>query len=633
MAEDIPPSEVSNMQGRIVLLFLSVVWGPIWAADFHQDLLPQLQKHCWDCHNGRKAKGGVRLDGFTNLASIYRQPKLWETAVRQVEEGLMPPESRKVQPTQEERLALSEGLRDLLDNPAPGVIPLDPGPKIAHRLSRTEYNHTVRDLLGVSLRPADDFPADGGGGGGFDNNASTLFVPPLLLEKYLTAAEDVLAAAPPEALFRHPVTWYRSETAAATSDLRDLARRAWRRPVSAPEMARLVAFYQRTRRSGADSRTATLAAAKAVLVSPNFLFRIEQDPSGKTPAPIDDHALASRLSYFLWSSMPDATLFALADAGRLSQPKVLEAQVMRMLADPKARALSEQFVGQWLGIRTLGSVAAPDPQKFPEFTPALREAMVAEPTEFFAGLLREDRSLLELLDSDYTWVNADLARHYGIPGVSGPSFTRVSLPDRRRGGVTGMAAVLTQTSYPQRTSPVLRGKWLLEEVFGTPPPPPPPLVATLSPNDEKREGLTFRQRLEKHRKDPNCAACHARLDPLGFALENFDPVGRWRTEVSGEVVDASGELSGGVVIVGPEALKQVLLERRQLFLRHLTEKMLAYALGRGVEYYDIPAVKRITEVVAADGHRAPRLILEIVRSTPFRLRRGAGFQETDGSPQ
>ena len=621
------------MHGRVVLLFLNVVWGSIWAADFHQDLLPQLQKHCWDCHNARKAKGGVRLDGFTNLASIYRQPKLWETAVRQVEERLMPPESRKVQPSQEERLALSEGLRDLLDNPAPGVIRLDPGPKIAHRLSRTEYNHTVRDLLGVGLRPADDFPADGGGGGGFDNNASTLFVPPLLLEKYLMAAEEVLAAAAPEALFRHPVTWYRSETAAATGDLRDLARRAWRRPVSAPEIARLLEFYQQTRRRGADSRTATLAAAKAVLVSPNFLFRIEKDPPGQTPAAIDDHALASRLSYFLWASMPDATLFALADAGRLSQPKVLEAQVMRMLADPKARALSEQFVGQWLGIRTLGSVAAPDPQKFPEFTPALREAMMTEPTEFFAGLVRENRSLLELLDSDYAWVNADLARHYGIPGVNGSTFIRVSLSDRRRGGVTGMAAVLTQTSYPQRTSPVLRGKWLLEEVFGTPPPPPPPLVATLSPNDEKSEGLTFRQRLEKHRKDPNCAACHARLDPLGFALENFDPIGRWRTQVSGESVDASGELPGGVVIVGPEALKQVLLERKQLFLRHLTEKMLAYALGRGVEYYDIPAVKRITEAVASDGHRAPKLILEIVRSEPFRLRRGVEFQEGDGSPQ
>ena len=621
------------MHGRVVLLFLNVVWGSIWAADFHQDLLPQLQKHCWDCHNARKAKGGVRLDGFTNLASIYRQPKLWETAVRQVEERLMPPESRKVQPSQEERLALSEGLRDLLDNPAPGVIRLDPGPKIAHRLSRTEYNHTVRDLLGVGLRPADDFPADGGGGGGFDNNASTLFVPPLLLEKYLMAAEEVLAAAAPEALFRHPVTWYRSETAAATGDLRDLARRAWRRPVSAPEIARLLEFYQQTRRRGADSRTATLAAAKAVLVSPNFLFRIEKDPPGQTPAAIDDHALASRLSYFLWASMPDATLFALADAGRLSQPKVLEAQVMRMLADPKARALSEQFVGQWLGIRTLGSVAAPDPQKFPEFTPALRESMMTEPTEFFAGLVRENRSLLELLDSDYAWVNADLARHYGIPGVNGSTFIRVSLSDRRRGGVTGMAAVLTQTSYPQRTSPVLRGKWLLEEVFGTPPPPPPPLVATLSPNDEKSEGLTFRQRLEKHRKDPNCAACHARLDPLGFALENFDPIGRWRTQVSGESVDASGELPGGVVIVGPEALKQVLLERKQLFLRHLTEKMLAYALGRGVEYYDIPAVKRITEAVASDGHRAPKLILEIVRSEPFRLRRGVEFQEGDGSPQ
>jgi hypothetical protein len=633
MAETALPSESIHMNLRVLLLFLSVAGGVLRAADFHRDLLPQLQRHCWDCHNARKAKGGVRLDGFTNLASIYRHPKLWETAVRQVEEGLMPPENRKPQPTQEERLTLSEGLRDLLDNPAPGSIPLDPGPKIAHRLSRSEYNHTVRDLLGVRLRPADDFPADGGGGGGFDNNASTLFVPPLLLEKYLLAADEVLAAAPAESLFRHPVTWYRSESAAAAQNLRDFARRAWRRPVSGPEMARLVEFHQRTCRNGADSRTATLAAAKAVLVSPNFLFRIEKDPPGKTPASIDDHALASRLSYFLWASMPDATLFALADAGRLSRPKVLEAQVMRMLADPKARALSEQFVGQWLGIRTLGSVAAPDPHKFPEFTPALREAMVTEPTEFFAGLLREDRSLLELLDSDYAWVNADLARHYGISGVNGQSFTRVSLPDRRRGGVTGMAAVLTQTSYPQRTSPVLRGKWLLEEVFGTPPPPPPPLVATLSPNDAKSEGLTFRQRLEKHRKDPNCAACHARLDPLGFALENFDPLGRWRTEVSGEAVDASGELPGGVVIVGPEALKKLLLERRQLFLRHLTEKMLAYALGRGVDYYDIPAVKQITETVAADGHRAPRLILEIVRSAPFRLRRGSGFQEGEGSPQ
>ena len=623
------------MNRRVALLVLVVAAWAGRAADFQRDLLPQLQRHCWDCHNGRKAKGGVRLDGFTNVVSIYREPKLWETAVRQIEERLMPPESRKTQPTQEERLILAEGLRDLLDNPAPGSIPLDPGPRIAHRLSRTEYNHTVRDLLGVNLRPADEFPADGGGGGGFDNNASTLFVPPLLLEKYLLAAEEVLAAADPGVLFRHPVTWYRSESTAAARDLREFARRAWRRPVAAPELAPILEFYQRTRRGGADSRTATLAAAKAVLVSPRFLFRLETDPPGRSPSPVDDHALASRLSYFLWSSMPDATLFALADAGRLSKPEVLESQVRRMLADPKARALSEQFVGQWLGIRTLGSVAAPDPHKFPEFTPALRESMVAEPTEFFAGLLREDRSLLELLDSDYTWVNAELARHYGLPGVTGAGFTKVSLPDRRRGGVTGMAAVLTQTSYPQRTSPVLRGKWLLEEVFGTPPPPPPPLVATLPANDEKRDGLTFRQRLEQHRKDPNCAACHARLDPLGFALENFDPIGRWRTEVSGEVVDASGQMPGGAVIVGPEALKKVLLERRQLFLRHLTEKMLAYALGRGVEYYDIPAVKQIADTVAGDDHRASRLVLEIVRSAPFRLRRGSDFlaSEEAGGPK
>ena len=255
-------------------------------------------------------------------------------------------------------------------------------------------------------------------------------------------------------------------------------------------------------------------------------------------------------------------------------------------------------------------------------TPAMRDAMAAEPVEFVDSLIRNNGSVLDLLDANYTFANAALAALYGLTNVTTTQLIRVALPDRTRGGVTGMAAVLTQTSYPLRTSPVLRGKWILEEVLGTPPPPPPPLVATLPPDDKVREGQTFRQRLEAHRKNPNCSACHARLDPLGFALENFDPIGRWRTEVDGKAVDAGGTLSNGDVVQGPAELKDALLARKSLFVRHLTEKLLAYALGRGLEHYDIPTVKSVVTKVAADDYRLDTLILEIARSYPFLWRRG-----------
>jgi hypothetical protein len=366
------------------------------------------------------------------------------------------------------------------------------------------------------------------------------------------------------------------------------------------------------------------------LVSPRFLFRLERDRPGVVPQRVDDYELASRLSYFLWLSTPDSALLAAAGQGTLHDPKVLEFEVRRMLADPKARRFSEQFVGQWLGTKSLATVAAPDGGRFPEFTPALREAMKAEPVELFQSLLEENLSVLKLLDVSYTFANQDLAKLYGLPGVTGTNLVKVNLPDRRRGGITGMAAVLTQTSYPLRTSPVLRGKWILEEVLGTPPPPPPPLVATL-PDDDRRtvEGQTFRQRLEKHRKDPNCAACHARLDPLGFCLENFDAVGRWRTAIDGVPVDASGELVTGEKVAGPEALKKVLLARQDLFLRHLTGKLLAFSLGRGLEYYDAPVVKGIMKTVEPGGYRSEDLVLQIVQSLPFQYRRGADTQPVE----
>ena len=304
-----------------------------------------------------------------------------------------------------------------------------------------------------------------------------------------------------------------------------------------------------------------------------------------------------------------------------------------MLRDPKAQVLAEQFTGQWLGTKTLATTSHPDRNRFPQFNDALRNAMMAEPVEFFAALLRDDASLLQLLDAKFTFVNTDLARLYGLANVTATNFVRVALPDRRRGGIVGMAAVLTKTSYPLRTSPVLRGKWILEEVLGTPPPPPPPLVKTLPADDQKREGLTFRQQLEQHRKDANCAGCHSRMDPLGFALENFDAIGAWRDQVGGQPVDASGVLVNGDPVDGIIGLKEALLARKQLFLRHLAGKMLAYGLGRGLEYYDSPAVKQITERVAASDYRATTLILEVVRSYPFQWRRGEGLaQPIAGAP-
>jgi hypothetical protein len=301
---------------------------------------------------------------------------------------------------------------------------------------------------------------------------------------------------------------------------------------------------------------------------------------------------------------------------------VLEGQVRRMLADPKSRAFAEDFAGQWLRVGNLAELAEPDKRLFPEFTPELRDAMAEEAVAYCHAIFREDRPVLELLDSDYTFLNEPLAKHYGIDGVTGPEFRRVALKDRNRGGVLGMASVLTLTSYPRRTSPVLRGKWVLEELLGTPPPPPPPMVKALPADDRIRDGMTFRQRLERHRNDVNCSSCHSRLDPLGFGLENFDVLGRWRDEIKGEPVDAAGELTTGEKFAGAAALKTILVEsRRELFERNLVERMLSYALRRGVEYYDTATVKQVMAELEANDHRGTALIVAVVKSFPFQHRR------------
>jgi hypothetical protein len=321
--------------------------------------------------------------------------------------------------------------------------------------------------------------------------------------------------------------------------------------------------------------------------------------------------------------MPDEELFRLAATQRLRDPKVLEQQVRRMLRDPKSRALADSFAGQWLRVKDLYTATQPDPRRYPEFSPSLRDAMYNETVEFFYDLVRENRSLLALLDANYTYLNEELAKHYGIQGIEGPELRRVNLNDRRRGGVLTMASVLTLTSYPRRTSPVLRGKWVLEEMLGSSTPPPPPNAGGLPADDAPRQGLTFRQRLEKHREKAECASCHSRMDPIGFGLENFDAIGRWREQIAGESVDSTGVLANGQEFSGPIGLKMHMLARKEEFLRNVTEKMLAYALGRGIEPYDIPTVRKIANAVAREGYRSSTLIEEIVKSYPFQYRRNS----------
>ena len=407
----------------------------------------------------------------------------------------------------------------------------------------------------------------------------------------------------------------------ARESLAQFAQKAYRRPVGEKEVNRLLSFVDMVMGDAGSFEEGMQLATQAVLVSPHFLFRWELDTRparDETIRRLNDWELASRLSYFLWSSMPDAELFRLAKLGELTKPEVLEAQVRRMVADPRSSALVENFAGQWLQIRNLAGVT-PDPVKFPSFDESLRKAMKRETELFFGAVMKEDRSIFELIDSDFTYLNDRLASHYGIDGVSGSAFQRVSLAKSSgRGGILTHASILTITSNPTRTSPVNRGKWILEEILGTPPPPPPPDVEELEENQEAITSGSLRERLEKHRAKAECATCHSKMDPLGFALENFDGIGAWRDLDGNFPIDPTGELPTGERINGPAGLKKV-LKSRETFIRALAEKMLTFALGRGLEYFDKCAVDDICKDLKANGHRFSALLSGVVNSKPFLL--------------
>ncbi|MDB6016825.1 MAG: Protein of unknown function (DUF1587)/Protein of unknown function (DUF1592)/Protein of unknown [Pedosphaera sp.] len=603
---------------------------------YQSDIKPLLTRYCYGCH-GEKKKGDLDLRIYTDEAAARNDPKEFEKVLHNLQAREMPPEN-KPQPTTAERARMAKWVEiNVLgcdcNQPDPGRVTL-------RRLNRTEYNNTIRELTGVTFQPADDFPADDVGYG-FDNIGDVLSVSPILLEEYLSTAEKIMSSVMTNAsseayqriFIRQPTV--ATTNAVAREIIANFARRAYRRPVTERELEGLLRFTDMAQKDGESFETGIKLALEAVLVSPNFLFRDESQPEPDNPQsihPIDEYALATRLSYFLWSSMPDEELFKLAGQKKLRAN--LTRQVQRMLKDPKADALVVNFADQWLQIRNLANVT-PDPKTFPEFNNDLRNAMNRE-TELFTGfIIKQDRSVLEFLEANYTFLNERLAKHYGIEGVQGDEFRRVDLKGDQRGGLLTQASILTITSNPTRTSPVKRGRWVLENLLAAPPPPPPPNVPILKEGKEAALKGTMRQRMEQHRADPNCASCHARMDPIGFGLENYDAIGAWRMKEGNFAIDSSGQLATGESFRGAADLKSIMIKRKkEAFVQCLSEKMLTYALGRGLEQYDKCALDSIVQKLARNRYRFSSLVMEIVQSAPFQMRRGElarpGQQASDG---
>ena len=792
-------------------------------AGFAAVVKPFLAENCYGCHGNDKHKKDLNFEAIESVDSLTTDGDRWDDVVEKLRHKDMPPEDEP-QPVEADRQAVATWIaRELVR--IDKATPPDPGRITARRLNRTEYNNTIRDLLGVDVHPADDFPQDDSGYG-FDNIADVLSLSPVLMEKYVSAGERVarmaLFGAPrlkptltrlrsdgrkvhevsavPEAydltglslpnafhaVHRIPVDgeyairvglggvrpagsspitvtlWvderqvaavvHDPERAASFADDRqefggqtlefkvrltagdhwiavavptlfeglppryggakpstrpipppkvfkprpgatpeqiavqrkqfdttraelevlplnsvrinvvdvggpysqpdgpsrtslarvytcghldgehgpmcatrimtDLTRRAFRRPVPKSEVDKYVALVRQAEKQEHSLAEGLAVGIQAVLVSPDFLFRLERDrpaADGRTAQPIGQHELATRLSYFLWASMPDAALGRAADAGTLRTPAVLSAQVRRMLKDPKSLALAENFGGQWLQFRALESTTR-DRDRYPDFEDYLRLSMRRETELFVDHIVRDDRSVLDFIDGRYSYVNERLARHYGILGVSGPEFRRVDLSATPRTGVLTQGSVLTVSSYATRTSPVLRGKWVLDNLLNAPMPPPPADVPNL---DEVAIGkdASLREQLEMHRKDPICASCHRRMDPLGFGLENFDAVGAYRTFDGKFPINASGTLPDGDTFTGPVELAAILTEAKEPFARSITSKLMTYALGRGLERYDTRTVKAIAARLPAQDYKFSALVLDIVNSLPFQTRR------------
>ena len=591
---------------------------------FKDGVTPFAKTYCIGCHGQDRQKGGINFQPALSNPGDATIAKRWKQAAANVKAHDMPPTDAKKQPTDTERQAFLNGIAQIKF-----LSQKDPGLFVLRRLTKVEYGNTLHDLFGVDRAIARELP-DEVIGEGYLNTLS-----PLQSEQYLSIANEVLdrilpaGAATPNSAQRR---WL-GPAPRSGADLRvaarpvagSLARKAYRRPPSEAELDVLLGVFDLGRTNGLAYNDALRLMAKAVLVSPQFLFITphgEGQPVGGIVR-LDDHQLASRLSYLLWSTMPDAELSGLADRGKLHDPAVLRLQVKRLLKDPRSRALFDGFGAQWLGLASLEGKTF-DTVKFPQMNAEMRLAMYDEARLFFESIVRENRSVVRFVDSDYTFLNRTLAPIYGLENtVTGSKMRRVKLTDPNRGGVLGMPGVLATTSFPNRTSPVKRGVWVLEQVLGEKVPPPPPNVPALEKQDQKTIAhLTLRQRTELHRTEAVCANCHKILDPIGFGLENFDAIGRWRDrDDTGGAIEAAGELPGGKRFSAPKDLKAIIAAKPNELARNFTEKFLAYALCRQLEGYDEIVVDHLMETVAKEGYRLQTLITEIAISYPFTHRR------------
>ena len=605
------------------------IWGVCWprayaidTSDVAAQAQQTLTKYCYDCHTGDKAEGGVRVDFFSGDGNLENHIELVDKIILVLKEQQMPPADAE-QPEGADRVKTIEWIEQRLREFDCGAASR-PGRVTMRRLNKTEYNLTIRDLTGLDLQLAKDFPSDDVGNG-FDNIGDVLSLPPILMEKYLDAANQIATAVVKNEAALNQVFPQKASDEKNLDEVVEVARanassfamRAFRRPLDTEESERLFNLMRAAWEANASKEEIIQTTLTAVLASPHFLYRVEDDdPADFVDGvrPLNDFELASRLSYFLWSSMPDERLMQLAGEKKLHTTEQLNAEVDRMLADPKSLALVENFAGQWLQLRDLEALS-PDPVKFAAFDAKLRKSMRRETELLFTNILKENRSILELLSADYSFVDARLAKHYGIEGVSGDEFQKVDLQGKRR-GMLMHGSILLLTSNPTRTSPVKRGKWVLENLLAEPPPPPPPNVPELGATGVTLG--TLRQQMEQHRENPNCAVCHVKMDAVGFGLENFDAIGSWRDADGRDKIDPSGTLPGGRKFNGPLDLVQILVEDKKAeFSRCVTMKMLTYALGRGLGVADRCTVSSIVNKLAEEEYRFATLVKSIVTSQPF----------------
>ena len=596
--------------------------APINGSLVSKRMLGLLKSTCFDCHGNGSESGDLNLETLVSVEPLVAQRKHWINVIEQLKNRSMPPADSEPMPEPDRRYMAAWLTNAIMNFDYTTVRQV--GREPAKRLTRDEYNHTVRDLFGTDLRPADKFPSDMAASSGFDNSGNSLFIHPITMERYVGAADAITTRVfNDDEMTQRFLKLNAANTDPKKIDARKVigrfASRAYRRPVPADELGLLVKYFDSLVARGEQPLSAIGGTTEAILVSPSFLIRSEQTRDSQQPYRISNWELATRLSYFLWASMPDEELFRLARSGQLQVPANIAKQVDRMLVDQKSETLGSLFAAQWLGYNDLNRVR-PGPIDNPWCTDSLCDAMLKESGMFFHSLVTANAPIDRLIDGDYTFLNEELAKHYKIPGIQGDAMRRVALDGQPRGGILSHASVLAITSFPGRTSPVLRGNWILSELLGTPPPPPPPNASEFDESISENNRLTQRQKLQRHRDNPNCYACHSQIDPLGFSLERYDWFGRFRPQQKGRKLSAVGKFPDGNEFVGLRGLQNVIKEDRMNDLvTQLTRKMLSYALGRQLEFYDEATVGEIVAKTNSDGRRIRTLIQAIVASDTFQM--------------